>query len=161
MRNEIYHTTWLDAALGGLPRRAMTNEQREVPDIELLFEEVRKVRRVAVAMTVFAAACVLIGLGVLVGGKRETDALAELNAELTKRVNKLTAEVSLKDARFQASKALVEQTGRLKDLLTIQRVLDDYARDELHNGNTVGKTGDEVRREACDRLAAEGYPCLP
>jgi hypothetical protein len=143
------------------PRRAMTEEQREEGSIETLYEEIRRVKRAVIAMTIFAVACVMVSLGTLLGSKTEERAMATMSSELTKRVNKLTAEVALKDARFQSSKGVMQNAGKLEDLLAIQQVIDRYALVELHNGNSQGKTGDEVRREACDQLAKSALPCIP
>jgi hypothetical protein len=151
----IYHTMTL-------PRQGLRDDApQEEMTLPALFDEIKSVRRVGVIMTIFAAVCVLVGLGAMLGGKRELNALADMNAELTKRANKLTAEVALKDARFQASKGVMGQAGRLADLMAIQAAIDRYALEELHNGNAQAKTADEVRREACDRLARDGFACSP
>ena len=139
----------------------MTDQHKSETAGEYLIDEMRRVKRAVITMTLFAAICVLVGLGALLGGKREVAALADSNADLTKRVNKLTAEVALKDARFLASKGVMEHAGKLGDLLDIQATIDNYAIVELHNGNSQGKTGDEVRREACAQLTASGRPCIP
>lgn len=126
----------------------------------MLADQLRTLRRVGLVMCLLSAAGVILAVGALLGDKREVAALAKSNYELTQRVNRLTAEVALKEARFQAAKGLMQGTDKLASLLTIQQVLDRYALEELHNGNSQGKTADDVRREACERLSGAGFPCL-
>lgn len=140
------------------PTRPDTAEPDTAPvqTLPALFDEVKTLRRAVVAMLVFSAASIALSAVVLLGG-RELRALDEL----TLRINKLRMEVAIRDARFQASKGVMETTGRLPDLLKIQEVIDRFALKELGNGAASEKTSEEVRREVCDRLGAEGFPCVP
>jgi cell division protein FtsB len=123
---------------------------------------------IAIAMLVLAALGVAIRLVNFYSLKADVDVsnesnrtLTETNKDLTLRVNKLRSEIAIRDARFQASKSVVNGTGKLNDLLAIQGVLDAYASEMLRNGNGHDKTTDDVRREACERLRVAGYPCMP
>lgn len=123
---------------------------------------------VAIGLLLLAALTVVLRsinyyeLRVQVDAKSEQLAkLTEANTDLTKRVNKLRAEVALRDARFQASKGIAQKGGRIEELLTVQAIIDRYALEHLRNGDSEGKTADDVRREVCHELEQAGYPCLP
>jgi cell division protein FtsB len=135
---------------------------------EKLTRRVELVVWVAIAMLVLAALSVVIRLvnyyglrADVVARSQEVLTLTETNADLSHRVNKLRAEVAIRDARFQASKGVLKDKRELDGLLTIQSIVDEYALAQLNNGNAAGKTSDDVRREVCAQLSSRGYPCVP
>lgn len=87
--------------------------------------------------------------------------VTESNTELTRRLNRLRGELALRDARFLASKGVVQKGGRLEDLLAIQGILDRFAIERLKNGAAQEMISDDVRREACVELERAGYSCIP
>lgn len=123
---------------------------------------------IAVAMLTLATVSVVIRMvnyyglrSDIVIRNEEVRLLTQGTSDLTRRVNKLRAEVAIRDARFLASKGVVQNGGELPKLLAIQAVIDRYALEHLRNGDAEDKTSDDVRREVCDVLSKAGYPCVP
>lgn len=122
---------------------------------------------IAVAMLTLAAVSVVVRMINYYGLRQEVSIRAEVvrsltatTSELTRRNNKLRAEVAIRDARFQASKGIVGGGEVLRQLLAVQEIVDRYALEHMRNGIN-DKTADDVRREVCDELAAAGFKCVP
>jgi len=123
---------------------------------------------VALAMLMLALVSVVIRMVNYYGLRSDVAArneevrlLTRLNGEQSRRINKLRAEVAIRDARFQASKGVTRHGDALAGLLAIQGVVDRFALERLRNGDAEGLTSDDVRREVCAELARAGYPCVP
>lgn len=114
-----------------------------------------------VGMLLLASAAVVLASGATLSDRSEFSTLTRANYDLTQKNNKLRAEVAMRDARFQAAKGAARSAGVEQALHGIQEVVDRYALENLRNGAATEKTADDVRREVCGRLAAEGWPCVP
>lgn len=114
----------------------------------------------AVLMTALLA--VILTIGVLLSDKSEFDTVTKANYELSRRNNRLRAEMGLNQAKLMALKGALRRMGREDTLTAIQQIADRYASAAFQNGTADEKTQDDVRREACDAVGAAGLePCAP
>jgi len=115
----------------------------------------------AVGSLIFCIVCLVLVITVYYSLKEDNAELAQTNAELVTQNHKKNLEIAMRDARFQASKGLVGESGVRDDLIKIQYLIDQYASRSLRNGSTREMTSDDVRREVCEVLSREGYNCAP
>jgi hypothetical protein len=137
----------------------------DVKRLEHLDDVKRRLNQVlyiCAAMFLTALVAVILSVGVLYSDKQEFNTLTRTSYELTRRNNRLRAEQGLNQARLMALRGELRKLGREDVLTAIQQSTDRHATAELRNGTADDKTQDDVRREACAALEADGLgPCAP
>jgi len=132
------------------------------PDFVRVERRLSQLFFVNAAVLLTALLAVILTVGVLLSDKSEFDTLTKTSYELSRRNNRLRAEMGLNQARLMALRGELRKIGREDVLISIQQATDQYARTQFQNGATDDKTQDDVRREACEAVGAGGLgPCVP
>lgn len=94
--------------------------------------------------------------------KARIEAQAVKIAEQETRIQKLRAELAIRDARFLAIKDAFRQANADPAIIQqVQIIADDYAMELFARNDLEVKTTEEIRRGLCERYEQHGFRCVP